>query len=113
MLTLNININEKLRQEFTELLTLNSLKNRPIKQNLEVSEVPQKSYLHNGSNKVPEYPINEQFSPEIQSRNSNLLEFQEIGLQFDPDEEPMQGKPIYNLEMPVYQSEQNKEMFLK
>lgn len=84
---MNININEKTRQELIDLLNIDKFK------------MISPSFVHNANN--------------IQSpRNLELQPLKKLE-PIDPDQTSISEKPLYNIEMPVYQGEENKEIFLK
>lgn len=81
---MNININEKTRQELIDLLNIDKFKLIPS------------TFVNNAKN--------------IQSpRKLEIQLIKSLGLPIDSIGE----KPLYNVEMPVYQGEENKEIFLK
>ena len=124
---MNININERIRQEFIELLTFN---NYPEPQNTRKPPVNMKSENKPKTN-AEEYknallPLNEpkknitnekmlSNAPKLKKDKSEEFSIQEEEMMFIPinDFEAIEEKPLYNIEMPLYQGEQNKEMFLK
>lgn len=85
---MNININEKTRQDLIDLLNIDKFKLIPS------------TFVNNAKN--------------IQSpRKLELQQIKSLGLPIDPDQTSIGEKPLYNVEMPVYQGEENKEIFLK
>ena len=133
-MTLNLNINERIRQEFVELLTLNTYQEQQNTRKQPINVKPEiKPKLITPENKVP--IVNEQQKNIINNEKKPILiepkknekiiieneqpeeMFDEEDILFTPgnDFDPIpeiQEKPLYNIEMPLYQ-EQNKEMFLK